>query len=88
MQTPARIDEKICRRIDRLHASTQAVAPPPDFARIEQAAAAIARGEMVVVVDSPAHSPARENEGDLVMAAENVTPQAINFMGSWRRGAA
>jgi 3,4-dihydroxy 2-butanone 4-phosphate synthase/GTP cyclohydrolase II len=49
---------------------------------IEEAVAAIARGEMVVVVDSPA----RENEGDLVMAAEKVTPQAINFMATHGRG--
>jgi len=43
---------------------------------IEQAIEAIARGEMVVVVDDPG----RENEGDLVMAAAKVTPQAVAFM--------
>jgi len=52
------------------------------FATVEQAAAEIARGAMVVVVDSPA----RENEGDLMMAAEKVTPQAINFMATHGRG--
>lgn len=41
-----------------------------------EAIAAIARGEMIVVVD---HED-RENEGDLVMAAEHTTPEAINFM--------
>src|SRR5450631_3924367 len=47
-----------------------------DVSTIEQAIAAIARGEMVVVVDDPG----RENEGDLVMAAAKVTPQAVAFM--------
>ncbi|HZT64838.1 MAG TPA: bifunctional 3,4-dihydroxy-2-butanone-4-phosphate synthase/GTP cyclohydrolase II [Acidimicrobiales bacterium] len=45
------------------------------FARIEDAVAAIGRGEMVVVVDD--HD--RENEGDLIMAAEFATPEAIAF---------
>ena len=58
-------------------------APGADgLASIEEAVAAIARGEMVVVVDSPA----RENEGDLVIAAEKVTPAAINFMATEARG--
>jgi 3,4-dihydroxy 2-butanone 4-phosphate synthase/GTP cyclohydrolase II len=49
---------------------------------IEEAIAAIGRGEMVVVVDDPG----RENEGDLVMAAQFVTPAAINFMATRGRG--
>jgi 3,4-dihydroxy 2-butanone 4-phosphate synthase/GTP cyclohydrolase II len=44
--------------------------------RIEDALAAIARGEMVVVVDDAG----RENEGDLIMAAEKVTAPAVAFM--------
>jgi 3,4-dihydroxy 2-butanone 4-phosphate synthase / GTP cyclohydrolase II len=55
---------------------------PSGFASIPDAVAAIARGEMVVVVDDP-H---RENEGDLVMAAEFATPAAINFMATRGRG--
>ncbi len=46
------------------------------FHQIEEAIAAIGRGEMVVVVDDAD----RENEGDLIMAAENVTPEALGFM--------
>jgi 3,4-dihydroxy 2-butanone 4-phosphate synthase / GTP cyclohydrolase II len=46
------------------------------FTRIEQAIAAIQRGELVVVVDDAD----RENEGDLIMAAEKVTPEAMGFM--------
>ena len=45
------------------------------FAPIEDAVAAIARGEIVVVVDDED----RENEGDLIMAAEAVTPEKIAF---------
>jgi 3,4-dihydroxy 2-butanone 4-phosphate synthase/GTP cyclohydrolase II len=52
------------------------------LAAIDDAVAAVARGEMVVVVDSPD----RENEGDLVMAAELATPEAINFMAVHGRG--
>jgi len=52
------------------------------FARVEAAVAAIRRGEMVIVVDDED----RENEGDLTMAAEKVTPAAINFMAKHGRG--
>ena len=45
------------------------------FARIEDAVAAIARGEVVVVVDDED----RENEGDLIMAAVHATPERIAF---------
>src|SRR3954447_15545311 len=45
------------------------------LARIEDAVAAVARGEIVVVVDDEA----RENEGDLIMAAEAATPEKIAF---------
>jgi 3,4-dihydroxy 2-butanone 4-phosphate synthase/GTP cyclohydrolase II len=52
------------------------------FATVEEAIAEIRAGRMVVVVDSPD----RENEGDLVMAAQHVTPEAINFMATHARG--
>ena len=55
---------------------------PEMFASIEQAVEAIARGEIVIVVDAPD----RENEGDFVMAADKVTPEAVNFMVSHGRG--
>jgi 3,4-dihydroxy 2-butanone 4-phosphate synthase/GTP cyclohydrolase II len=54
-----------------------------EFASIEDALEDIAQGKMVVVVDDED----RENEGDLVLAAQFVTPDAINFMtrqaGGW-----
>ena len=46
------------------------------FTQIENAIAAIARGEIVIVVDDED----RENEGDLIMAAEEITPEAMAFM--------
>ncbi len=46
------------------------------FTHIESAIAAVARGELVVVVDDED----RENEGDLIMAAERVTPETMAFM--------
>src|SRR5438093_1062449 len=52
------------------------------FARIEDAIEAIAAGRMVIVVDDAD----RENEGDLTIAAERVTPEAINFMARYGRG--
>jgi len=53
-----------------------------EFCRPEDALAAIREGQMVIVVDDAD----RENEGDLVMAAECVTAEAINFMETHARG--
>jgi 3,4-dihydroxy 2-butanone 4-phosphate synthase/GTP cyclohydrolase II len=49
---------------------------------IEEALADLAHGKMVILVDDED----RENEGDLCMAAEKVTPEAINFMAKYGRG--
>ncbi len=51
-------------------------------ASIEEAIADIKAGKMVILVDDED----RENEGDLTMAAEKVTPEAINFMAKYGRG--
>src|SRR5919206_2624420 len=51
-------------------------APREGFCRIEEALAELRAGRMIVLVDDE-H---RENEGDLVIAAEKVTPEAVNFM--------
>ncbi|MDR1603902.1 MAG: bifunctional 3,4-dihydroxy-2-butanone-4-phosphate synthase/GTP cyclohydrolase II [Gracilibacteraceae bacterium] len=53
-----------------------------DFSPIEEALEDIRAGKMIVVVDDED----RENEGDLVMAAEKVTPASINFMATHGRG--
>jgi len=52
------------------------------FNTIEEAVEDIREGKIVIVVDDPD----RENEGDLVMAAEKVTPESINFMAKHGRG--
>ena len=50
--------------------------------RIEEALEDIRQGKMIILVDDED----RENEGDLAMAAEKVTPEAINFMAKYGRG--
>ncbi|HHW41477.1 MAG TPA: bifunctional 3,4-dihydroxy-2-butanone-4-phosphate synthase/GTP cyclohydrolase II [Syntrophomonadaceae bacterium] len=52
------------------------------FNTIEEAIEEIKAGRMVIVVDDED----RENEGDLVIAAEKVTPDAINFMATYGKG--
>jgi 3,4-dihydroxy 2-butanone 4-phosphate synthase / GTP cyclohydrolase II len=54
----------------------------PPFTDVPGAVAEIKAGRMVVVVDDED----RENEGDLTLAAEHVTPEAINFMARYGRG--
>jgi 3,4-dihydroxy 2-butanone 4-phosphate synthase/GTP cyclohydrolase II len=56
--------------------------PRRTFAPIEQAVEAVRDGRMIIVVDDED----RENEGDLTIAAEKVTPAAINFMATHGRG--
>ena len=53
-----------------------------EFDRVQKAIDDIRRGKMVVVVDDEN----RENEGDLVMAAEKATPESVNFMAKEGRG--
>ena len=52
------------------------------FARIEDAIQAFRAGKIIIVVDDEG----RENEGDLTIAAEKVTPEAINFLARFGRG--
>ena len=52
------------------------------FDSIEDGIKAIARGEMVICVDDED----RENEGDLICAAEKITPEMVNFMAVHARG--
>jgi 3,4-dihydroxy 2-butanone 4-phosphate synthase/GTP cyclohydrolase II len=52
------------------------------FASVEEAVEDIRQGRMIVLVDDED----RENEGDLTMAAEKITPEAINFMAKYARG--
>ena len=52
------------------------------FVTVEEAIDEIRQGRFVVVVDDPD----RENEGDLTIAAEFATPEAVNFMATNGRG--
>ena len=58
------------------------MANPSLFCDVETALAEIRAGRMIIVVDDED----RENEGDLTLAAEKVTPEAINFMAKYGRG--
>ncbi len=64
-----------CKLIDLEH-------PAPPFDTVEAAVADIAAGRIVIVTDDEA----RENEGDFVMAASKVTPEAVNLMLQHGRG--
>jgi 3,4-dihydroxy 2-butanone 4-phosphate synthase/GTP cyclohydrolase II len=57
-------------------------APATAPAAVEEAIGAVRRGQLIIIVDDED----RENEGDLMVAAEKVTPEAINFMSKHGRG--
>lgn len=52
------------------------------FGKIEEALEELRKGNMIIAVDDED----RENEGDLLMAAEKITPEAVNFMAMHGRG--
>ena len=61
---------------------TSTETPDLAFANVEEAIEDLRRGRMILVVDDED----RENEGDLVCAAEHVTPEIVNFMATHGRG--
>src|SRR3712207_1109403 len=61
---------------------TEEAPPVVEFDAIEDVVRDIADGKLVIVTDDAD----RENEGDLVMAAEKATPAAVNFMTKFGRG--
>ena len=63
-------------------AGVSVAASEGELAGITEAVDALRSGQMVIVVDDED----RENEGDFVLAAEHVSPQAINFMATFGRG--
>ena len=54
----------------------------PGFSSIPQILEALRAGQMVILLDDPD----RENEGDIVLAAEKTTPALVNFMRTQARG--
>ena len=74
----AKYVERLLATMDHEHA----LSTRPPFAPVEDAIEEIRQGKMVVVVDAAD----RENEGDLTIAAQFATPEAINFMAKEGRG--
>jgi hypothetical protein len=72
---------RLASRYQRRRYAMMRLATTPS-ARVGAALAAIRAGKMVIMVDDED----RENEGDLVLAADKVTPEAINFMATHARG--
>src|SRR5713226_6163264 len=68
--------------VNRLCYNRLNMSPQPPFTNVPAAIEEIRSGRMIVVVDDED----RENEGDLMLAAEKVTPEAINFMAKFGRG--
>jgi 3,4-dihydroxy 2-butanone 4-phosphate synthase / GTP cyclohydrolase II len=83
-QPPSAMDLLVSSEVSHVSVSdercfvTQAV----KFAEIEKSLRELRSGRMIVIADDED----RENEGDLVIAAEMVTPEAINFMATYARG--
>ncbi len=62
--------------------TSDSASPKPQFTPISEAIELFRQGQMIIIVDDED----RENEGDLVVAAEKITPEAINFMAKHGRG--
>jgi 3,4-dihydroxy 2-butanone 4-phosphate synthase/GTP cyclohydrolase II len=76
--------EIVSREISRVSGGVERclVAQAVRFAEIEKSLRELRSGRMIVIADDED----RENEGDLVIAAEMVTPEVINFMATYARG--
>src|SRR3989440_1698562 len=75
-ERPKRVRQRNSRKIRAMRRETAAIAP------IAEIIAAIRAGDIVILVDDED----RENEGDLVFAAEFVTPEKVNFLATHGRG--
>ncbi len=73
---------KAQRKRARITPHPRVISPLPPFTTVDDAIAEIARGRMVIVVDDED----RENEGDLTMAAESVTPEDVAFIRKYASG--
>src|SRR6201996_5718363 len=81
-RAPAHSTQRSSCRLPRLSRTMMHMTHKPPFTDVPGAIAEIQAGRMVIVVDDED----RENEGDLTLAAEFVTPEAINFMARYGRG--
>jgi len=83
-QQPSAVDLLVSSELFRVPIVDEGcvVAQPLKFAEIEKSLGDLRSGRMIVIADDED----RENEGDLVIAAEMVTPEVINFMATYARG--
>src|SRR6266404_2715521 len=75
-------DSSVNALVQRSEESSLARQKQFEFASIEDAVRDLNAGRMIVVIDDED----RENEGDLTMAADMITPEAVNFMATHGRG--
>src|SRR6266852_9612 len=83
-QQPGAVDLLVSAEVSLMSGGDERwpVAQAVKFAEIEKSLRELRSGRMIVIADDE-H---RENEGDLVIAAEMVTPDVINFMATYARG--
>jgi 3,4-dihydroxy 2-butanone 4-phosphate synthase/GTP cyclohydrolase II len=83
-QRPSAVDLLVSSEISRVSGGDERclVAQATKFTEIENSLRELRSGRMIVLADDED----RENEGDLVIAAEMVTPEVINFMATYARG--
>jgi 3,4-dihydroxy 2-butanone 4-phosphate synthase/GTP cyclohydrolase II len=83
-QRPSAVNQLVSSEVSRVSGDDERcyVAQAVKFAEIEQSLRELQSGRMIVIADDED----RENEGDLVIAAEMVTPEVINFMATYARG--
>ena len=83
-QRPSAVDLLVSSEVSRVLGGDERcpVAQAVKFAEIEKSLRELRAGRMIVIADDEN----RENEGDLMIAAEMVTPEVINFMATYARG--
>src|SRR6267142_101382 len=83
-QRPSAVDLLVSSEVSRLSGGEErcSVAQAVQFAEIEKSLRELRSGSMIVIADDED----RENEGDLMIAAEMITPEVINFMATCARG--
>src|ERR1700733_6799982 len=83
-QEPSAVDLLVATEVSRVSGGDERcpVAQAVKFAEIEKSLRELRSGRMIVIADDED----RENEGDLMIAAEMVTPEVINFMATYARG--
>ena len=74
--------QQLRKKIESIEMSELEQSQQNNFSSVEDAMEDVLQGKMIVIVDDED----RENEGDLMIASEKVTPEAINFMAKYGRG--